>query len=128
MEDFLLVGKKLITSYTRQIEYFEDLNVLGQKILGKLTLSRGDFTGVMVMFEEKNEISKFIEKERESIRESVVLWQDNKDSLSKYPILEDVDLILDKMEIAIKTFLDTEDQLKKYLEHSMVDKGNVAGV
>lgn len=125
--DYSELIKELTQSFTNQIETYKKLQVIVQKILGQIALSRGDFSGVMRFFEEKQKLLIEIEKERENTRKSVEIWQKEKDSIPHSDEREHLDRTLAETEKAIKDFLAMEDQLKKYLEHSVTSKGNTAG-
>ncbi len=125
--DYSILIEELTQSFTNQIKVYEQLQVIVQKILGQIALSRGDFSGVMGLFEEKQKLLEKIEKERENSNKSVEIWQKEKDNIPPSDEKDQLDRTLAETEKVIKDFLATEDQLKKYLEHNMDSKGNTAG-
>ena len=125
--DYSKLIEELTQSFTSQIEIYKQLQVIVQKILGQIALSRGDFSGVMGLFEEKQKLLEKIEKERENSYKSVETWQKEKDTIPHSDERDHLDRTLAETEKVIKDFLETEDQLKKYLEHNMNSKGNTTG-
>ena len=125
--DYSKLIEELTQSFTSQIEIYKQLQVIVQKILGQIALSRGDFSGVMGLFEEKQKLLEKIEKERENSYKSVEMWQKEKDTIPHSDERDHLDRTLAETEKVIKDFLETEDQLKKYLEHNMNSKGNTTG-
>ena len=107
--------EKLTQSYTRQIEWYSQLTVLVQKILGQIAMSRGDLSGVMVLFKEKQTLLDTITRERDDTRDYVETWQREKNAIPVTEKTEQLDSVLQETERVIKRFLDSEDQLKKYL-------------
>ena len=51
--DYSELMQTLTQSYSRQIERYKELQVIVQKILGQIAVSRGNFSGVMGLFEKK---------------------------------------------------------------------------
>ena len=125
--DYSKLIEELTQSFTSQIEIYKQLQVIVQKTLGQIALSRGDFSGVMGLFEEKQKLLEKIEKERENSYKSVETWQKEKDTIPHSDERDHLDRTLAETEKVIKDFLETEDQLKKYLEHNMNSKGNTTG-
>jgi len=107
--------EELTQSYSRQIEWYVQLKILVQKILGQITLSRGDLAGVMALFSEKQDLLDKITRERDATKSSIETWQRDKDTIPSSASTVTLDAILQETELAIKAFLDSEDQLKKYL-------------
>lgn len=122
--DYPILIEELTQSYSRQIEWYTKLETIVQKILGQVVLSRGDFSTVMGLFEEKKRLLETITQERESMKNNVEIWQKEKSQIPPSESTAKLNAVLSDAERAIKTFLDTENQLKKYLEHNMVGKGN----
>ena len=114
-----MVIRRLTGSYRRQIGWYSTLCGVVEKILGRLILSRGDFSGVKADFDEKKRLLDRIEQERaETIRE-VESWKTRKGALLNEPEACDFDRVLRNTEEAIGRFLETEGQLKRYIEQRM---------
>ncbi len=114
----------LTQSYSRQIERYKELQVIVQKILGQIAVSRGNFSGVMGFFEKKRHLLEIIEQEREQVKTDAELWQKEKGRIPASESTAGLNAVLAETELAIKEFLETEDQLQKCLEHHMAEKGN----
>ncbi len=114
----------LIQSYSGQLGRYNELKILGQQILGQMALSRGDFSGVMRFFEKKQKLLKLIEEEREGAKDNIARWQKEKNSIPPSEKTARLDAVLADTEKAIKEFLETEDELKKFLEHTLAGNGN----
>ena len=125
--DYTELIEELTQSFTSQIEIYKQLQVIVQKILGQIALSRGDFSGAMGLFEEKQKLLEKIEKERVRTNKNVEIWQREKESIPLSNEREHLDKTLAETEKVIKDFLEAEDQLKKYLERNMNSKGNTTG-
>jgi hypothetical protein len=116
-----MVIRRLTCSYRRQIDWYDTLCGVVEKILGRLILSRGDFSGVKVCFDEKKRLLDLIEQERsETIRE-VETWRIRKGALLGEPEACDFDQVLRHTEEAIGRFLETEGQLKRCIEQRMLE-------
>lgn len=124
--DHSIQVEELTQSYTRQLERYKELKVIVQKILGQIALSRGNFSGVMGLFEEKQRLLELIDRERENMKDSAEIWQKEKNQIPSSEHTARLDAVLAETEEAIKSFLEIEDQLKKYLERTMDGKGNKA--
>ena len=114
----------LIQSYTSQREWYKELHIIVQKILGQMVLSRGDLSGVMHLFKQKQRLLEAIQNERERVKNESAVWQKEKDQIPASESTHCLNTILTETEEAIKVFLETEDQLQKYIEHCMAEKGN----
>ncbi len=114
--DYTTLIEELIQSYTRQNEWYSQLTILDQKILGQIAMSRGDLSGVMVLFKEKQELLDVITQERDNTKNQIEVWQKDKGVIPTSESTVKLDAVLQETETAIKKFLDIEDQLKKYLE------------
>ena len=120
--DFTVLIDDLFQSYSRQLEYYQELKVLVQKITGQLAMSRGDLAPVMTLFNTKKKILDDIERERELVKEPAAVWQEHKAKCASHEAAAQLDKVLAETEQAIKLFLESEDQLQTYLEHAMADK------
>jgi hypothetical protein len=108
----------LSASYSRQLRLYEELIILVNKTLGQLTLSRGNVAGVMGNFEKKQKLIEEIVSERRAMGAAASLWKNRKNTAPPSRDRNELEGFLLKTEIAIKEFLDVEDQLKRYLEHA----------
>lgn len=124
--DYSPLIDELIKSYSGQLARYNELKIIVQQILGQVAISRGDFTGVMGLFEKKQDLLKIIEQERELAKDNIALWQKEKNTIPSSGNTERLDAVLADIEKALKDFLETEDQLKKYLDQAMAGKGNVS--
>ncbi len=107
----------LAASCRRQTLLYANLRQLAQTILGKLALSRGDVGGVMSLFTDKQKILDDVMSEKNSVAELVQWWQGEKLLLSHKQTAADLNAAVAQLEKAITTFLDSEDQLERYLSH-----------
>ena len=117
--DYKKTIDELTQSYSIQITYYHELKILVQKILGIITLSRGDFSGVVGLLEKKSVIMENIIKEREKSNKNVVFWQKNKNQYGTDEYSSKLDMVLEETENEIKEFLEIEEQLKKCIEFNM---------
>ena len=115
--------KELTRSYSLQVELYKKLNAIVQKIYGQLVLSRGDLTGVIAQFEEKQKLLNTIAAERERTQQSAEAWQQQKADAPKSEETAELDSVLAETETTIKTFLASEQQLERYLKH-LAGNGN----
>ena len=115
MDDTTLI-KSLIRSYEYQDRLYQELTLLVQKILGKVTLSRGDMVGVVNLFDEKNVLLDKIGKERDLIADEVSSWQQRKESLKNHENFNQLDQVLISIEKTISSFMNIEDQLRLFME------------
>ncbi len=119
--------KELTRSYSLQVELYKKLNAIVHRIYGQLVVSRGNVSGVMPLFEEKQKILNAISAERERTQQSAQSWQQKKAGVSRSDETARLDSILSEAEGAIRTFLDTEQQLERYLKHLAEQEGGVSG-
>jgi len=113
--DTILI-RELKNSYVMQLDWYRELGMVVQKILGKLILSRGDISGLVSGLEKKQKILAFIENERNRVSDYVKQWQERKKCVANEDEVQELNLLLTDVEKAIKAFLNEEDQLKKYIE------------
>ncbi|MFW5775277.1 MAG: hypothetical protein ACOCW2_03210 [Chitinivibrionales bacterium] len=113
-----LVGN-LTESYNRQLDLYRRLTTLGQRILGQLSLSRGDLSRVMPLFQEKQQLLEQISTARAQSQKESQVWQETKSSAGHQPGAQALNAVLNDTQQAIQRFLSTEDQVKHYLEHLM---------
>jgi hypothetical protein len=112
----------LSISFSKQLQWYEELTRIDQKTLSQLVLSRGDMTPLMTSVRQKCFIIGLIEGEREKIRGVAAFYQENKARIQPSPPKDHLDSILSKSETAMKEFLEGESQLKRYLEFMMEKK------
>jgi hypothetical protein len=111
--------EQLIESFTKQTGWYRRLNDLGQQILGKVVLSRGNLAGILPLFEEKRRLLDEIMLERHNIQGDVDAWQEMKSQVGGSSKADALDDILGKAEAAIAEFMRSEEQLSKRLQHYM---------
>jgi len=116
---------ELTKSYSRQIDGYTLLKTIGQKILGRIALSRGDLAGVLPLFEEKQKILEIITKERENIKEYSEKWQKEKKNIPQSESTQKLDTILEQAQQAILLFLQTEEQLAKFIAGLSKKENNI---
>jgi hypothetical protein len=116
----------LSASFSKQLEWYEELSRIDQKTLSQFVLSRGDMTPVMASVRQKRSIIERISEEREKIKDSADLYRQNKERMTSSLRKNEFDCLLAKLETAIKKFLDGENQLKRYLEYVMEKGDNVS--
>ncbi len=124
--DYSNLIDELIRSYTSQIELYRKLEIVVQKIIGQVAVSRGDYSSVMRLFEEKQKLVRSIEAEREQVKGSRELWQKEKELVPETGGRLKLDSVLAEAEEVIREFLEAEEQLKTYLEHNISAAGNTA--
>jgi hypothetical protein len=124
MDNTALIGE-LTESYTRQVQWYIQLKIIVQRILGQIALSRGDMSRVMALFQEKMRLLDTIEKERGKTQKYNEQWQRVKKELSGSEPAKHLDLVLANAEKAIREFLEMEEILKKNLEHYMTREGTI---
>jgi hypothetical protein len=114
--------QELKTSFLRQTALYKELREAVTKTLGKLVLSRGELSALKGDFERNKTLLETIERERAGGAENVERWHKRK---TEIPVKETEELngILDQTQVAIREFLDEEENLKKYLER-IVRKGS----
>lgn len=115
MDDNTLING-LIESYSYQFELYKEAKMLAQKILGQLTLSRGDITGVMELFVEKQALLEKIEKQRDSLTLYIDQWQTRKQNFNDHPLKSHLTEVFDKVQKEIIDFVNLEDQLRLFME------------
>lgn len=122
MDDTTLISE-LVASYKRQLSLYEELASVVQKTLSQVILTRGDVSGLMGNFAQKQKLLDGILKERANAQPLVTQWQERKAAIPPDGRTARLDALLQKTQSVIRGFLDAEEQLKKYLEH-VVKKGS----
>ena len=115
-ENDTILIQELTESYRRQLELYCQLRDLVRKILSRMILSRGDISGVISGLEKKKGLLESIESQRRQSASLVEQWQSRKCDLGADPGAENLNAVLEETGLAIREFLDEEEQLKKYLE------------
>jgi uncharacterized protein (DUF849 family) len=110
---------ELCRSYTLQAELYSKLNAVVQKIYSQLVLSRGNLSGVMSLFEEKQRLLNAINAQREETKNDAEIWQKTKDTIEQTKQTAILDEVLTHTQNNIQKFLETEQQLEHYLKHMM---------
>lgn len=112
----------LINSYSLQVKWYRELTVLGQKVLGQITLSRGDLSAVTNHFREKQKLIEQIDQERINAKRNVEQWQKLKNTIPRSDSTQKLDQILAEVEKQINDFLRIEEQVKKVIEFKMANQ------
>ncbi len=115
-ENDTILVQDLIVSFTRQLALYKELRDTVRSVMSKLILSRGDTAGLMSGIEKKQKLMEAIGLERESSAEKVALWQERRDLYDTNKEIGYFNEILTQTQKVIKEFLESEDQLKRYLE------------
>lgn len=119
MTDDTRLVLELTASFKRQLLWYKELHEIGGQLLSKIVLSRGCVAGLNDCFLLKKQVLDKIQSERENTKDLVALWQQRKKLIPHSELTSDLDDVLGRMESAIKEFLESEDQIRRYLEHSM---------
>lgn len=109
---------RLCSSFQRQLVVYGMLNVVARRIMSQLVLSRGNMNGVAAAFEEKQQLLSEIQHEREDADPLIREWQERKGALRGTVQADELDIVLDTVQRAVKEFLDGEEQLHTWLEHA----------
>lgn len=115
MDDNTLIST-LIEAYSYQYELYKEAKLLAQKILGKMTMSRGDVAGVMDLFVQKQKLLENIENKRDLLKSHVETWQERKDEFNEHPKRKVLTEVFDKVQKEIIEFVNLEDQLRMFME------------
>lgn len=113
----------LTDSFTRQNALYEKLERLVQRMLNQVVLSRGDLTGVMPLFAEKQRLMEAITHERERTGAQSGRWQREKGGCPSSVDTGALDGVLAETEKVIGRYLQGEEQLRTYLAHLMPREG-----
>ena len=115
-EDLDKIGA-LSASCRKQAQLYGNLRQIAQSILGKLAISRGDVGGVMNLFADKQKILDTVMEEKASISMLVEWWQSEKRRLAEEDSASELNEAVEKLEKTISSFLESEDQLERYISH-----------
>ena len=122
------IGKivdKIINSYNTQIVIYKELQLIVQKILGKLALCGGDIGSVMGMFTEKQQLLEKTIKYREDIKDELLFWSSQKDKPENEIYSKKLDAVLALVEREIGNFIRLEDQLQFYFKDDFGESKHV---
>lgn len=111
-----LLMRDLTDSYSGQLERYGALRDITRQLMGKLVLSRGDFSSVTDGLTRKRQLLDAIETERGRIARQVMMWEKRKAAIARCEDSNRLDTVLQRVTDTIKEFLDDETQLRKYLE------------
>ena len=114
----IALAATLAESYQCQLDWYTQLRDTMQQELSRVILSRGDLSGLMGSLERKQQLLNTIITERDRVRPHEEQWQKHKGSISVEQAGH-VNGILDKIEVVIRDFLASEEQLKRYVENKM---------
>jgi len=116
--DTILI-QTLTDSFSMQLGYYRSLREVVRQIMSRLVLSRGSLAKITEGLMKKKQLVECIEVERQRIKEPMDLWQQRKTALSLHHETETFNQVLETVTVAIREFLDDEEQLQKYLEGIM---------
>ncbi len=115
------VVDRLCCSFALQCDCYVRLWEITRKAAGALAMSRGDFTTVLSVLSEKEELLNSIVSAKESVIGDIALWQEQKHSAPEESAKR-LDTQLDQVEQVIRRFLSAEKQLEKQI--TFYQKGN----
>jgi hypothetical protein len=111
-----ILMRDLTDSYCGQLERYGALRDMTRQLMGKLVLSRGDFSAVTDSLTRKRHLLDTIETERGRVARLILLWEERKATIVHCDDSERLETVLQRVTDTIKEFLDDETQLRKYLE------------
>jgi hypothetical protein len=115
-ENDTILIQELTDSFRGQLVRYRGLRDLTRQLMGKLVLSRGDFSQVMDGLRKKQQRLEDVETERRRIADQVTQWQRKKAEMNRGAETDLLNEVLRKVTETIQEFLDDEAQLRKYLE------------
>lgn len=104
----------LCRSFNDQCQYYDRLWQITKKAAGALALSRGDFSSLLTVLGEKEQLLQKIVDSKTAVSAEIQLWQEQKHSAPQ-PLVNRLNTCLDLMETVIKRFLTAEKQLEKQI-------------
>ncbi len=110
----LEVVDRLCHSFELQKSSYTHLWEITKKATGTLALSRGDFTSLLSVMQEKEGLLNQINIARNSIGDDIQFWQENK-SDAPTELADRLNANLDAVQVIIKRFLTAEKQLEKQI-------------
>lgn len=119
--DKILV-EELTDSFRGQFVRYCSLRDVTRQVMGKLVLTRGDFSRVNDMIRTKQRLLEDIEAERTRIARQVMEWQQRKEQIARSTKTDLLSEVLQQVADVLQEFLDDEAQLRKYLESVMAGR------
>jgi len=104
----------LIKSFEEQCRCYDRLWEITRKATGALALSRGDFSSLLNVLGEKEQLLQKITDQKSAVSQEIQLWQEQKHSAPE-SLVKRLNASLDLMETVIKRFLSAEKQLEKQI-------------
>ena len=117
--DTILI-QELTDSYRGQLVRYCGLRDVTRQLMGKLVLTRGNFSQVTETLRKKQRLLEDIETERTRVARQVIEWQQRKAQIARSAETDLFNEVLQKVTDAIREFLDDEAQVRKYLESAVV--------
>jgi len=108
------VVERLCHSFELQKSSYTHLWEITKKATGTLALSRGDFTSLLSVMQEKEQLLLNINNSRTAVSDDIQYWQDNK-TTAPPELVDRLNANLDEMQVIIKRFLSAEKQLEKQI-------------
>lgn len=105
----------LSNCFRSQVASYIKLDKLTRNLSGKIALSKGDFSTVIPIMEEKQVLLTDIDEQKAAVEPDILWWQENKVD-SDVALSASLNQILDELEMAIKRFLQSEKLLQKQLD------------
>ena len=124
INDTILI-QSLTESYRGQLDRYRSLGTEVNQLLSKLVLSRGDLSRVTAGFRKKQQLLEAIEAERGRVAGMVAQWEKIKNGVGHSDAADELDTVLQQVSDAIRSFLDNETQLQRYLEGIIARSGQV---
>jgi hypothetical protein len=118
-ENDTILIQALTDSYRGQLIRYCGLRDVARQLMGRLVLSRGDFSQVTEGLHKKQRLLEDIETERKRVAEQVTQWERRKAHIARCTETDLFESVLLQVTNAIREFLDDEAQLRKYLEGSI---------
>jgi mevalonate kinase len=119
MADDVTLIRTLTESFTKQYEWYLQLSDEMRRALSAVVMSQGDLYVLKECFNTKRELIHKIEQERHRLEPFIEQWQQRKKEVRHLAEAQRLDSLLQETERAIQDFLNSEDQLKTYLERLM---------
>lgn len=116
MDDTVIIDG-LITSFTKQLEWYGELKALVASCLSRIVLSRGDVSQIMGSLARKRELADAIAGERERIKPVIDAWQKIKAGVPADSRTVRLNELLERTQTVIRDYLHSEQQMNKYLGH-----------
>lgn len=105
---------KLCHSFEDQCRYYNRLWEITKRATGSLAMSRGDFSSLLLVLNEKEQLLQLIVDSKTVVADEIQLWMAEKHNASEQ-LVNRLNSSLDGMETVIKKFLAAEKQLEKQI-------------